>query len=172
MQLISKFNKGFKFLLCVIDIYSKYAWVAPLKDKKGVSIANAFQSILKKSNRKPNKIWVDKGGEFYNRSMKSRLEKNIDIEMYSTHNEEKSVVAERFIRTIKNKIYKYMTSISKNVYIDKQDDIVNNYNNKKHRTIKMKPTDVKCNTYIDFSKDVNDNDPKFKVGDHLRIMKY
>ena len=68
MQLISKFNKGFKFLLCVIDIYSKYAWVVPLKDKKGVSIVNAFQSILNKSNRKPNKIWVYKGGEFYNRS--------------------------------------------------------------------------------------------------------
>ena len=80
MQLISKFNKGFRFLLCVIDTYSKYAWVAPLKDKNGVSIVNAFQSILKKSNRKPNKIWVDKGSEFYNRSMKSWLEKN-DIEM-------------------------------------------------------------------------------------------
>ena len=169
-QLISKFNKGFKFLLCVIDIYSKYAWVVPLKDKKGVSIVNAFQSILKKSNRKPNKIWVDKGGEFYNRSMKSWLEKN-DIEMYSTHNEGKSVVAERFIRTIKNKIDKYMTSISKNVYIDKLDDIVHKYNNKKHRTIKMKPIDVKDNTYIDFGKEVNDNDPKFKVSDHVRISK-
>ena len=99
MQLISKFNKGFKFLLCVIDIYSKYAWVVPLKDKKGVSIVNAFQSILNKSNRKPNKIWVDKGCAFYNRSMKSWLEKN-DIAMYSTHNEGKSVVAERFIRKI------------------------------------------------------------------------
>ena len=66
MQLISKSNKGFRFLLCVIDIYSKYAWVAPLKDKKGVSIVNAFQSILNKYNRKPNKIWVDKGSEFYN----------------------------------------------------------------------------------------------------------
>ena len=147
MQVISKFNKGLRFLLCVIDIYSKYGWVVPLKDKKGVSIVNAFQSILKKSNRKPNKIWVDKGGEFYNRSMKSWLEKN-DIEMYSTHNEGKSVVAERFIRTIKNKIYKYMTSISKNVYIDKLDDIVHKYNNKKHRTIKMKPIDVKDNTGI------------------------
>ena len=110
MQLISKFNKGFRFLLCVIDIYSKYAWVVPLKDKKGVSIVNAFQNILKKSNRKPKKIWVDKGGEFYNRSMKSWLEKN-DIEMHSRHNEGKSVVGERFIGTIKNKIYKHMTSI-------------------------------------------------------------
>ena len=80
MQLISRVNKGFKFLLYVIDIYSKYAWVVPLKDKKDVSIVNAFQSILKKSNGKPGKIWVDKGGEFYNRSMKSWLEKN-DIEM-------------------------------------------------------------------------------------------
>ena len=71
MQLISKFNKRFKFLLCVIDIYSKNAWVVPLKDKKCVSIVNAFQSILKKSNGKPNKIWVDKGVELYNRSMKS-----------------------------------------------------------------------------------------------------
>ena len=68
MQLISKFNKGFRFLLCVIDIFSKYAWVVPLKDKKGVSIVNAFQKILKESNRKPNKIWVDKGSEFYNNS--------------------------------------------------------------------------------------------------------
>ena len=86
MQLISKFNKGFKFLLCVIDIYSEYAWVVPLKDKKGVIIVNEFQSILKKSNKNPNKIWVDKGGDFYNRSMKSWLEKN-DIEMYSTYKE-------------------------------------------------------------------------------------
>ena len=171
MQLISKFNKGFRFLLFIIDIYRKYAWVVPLKDKKGVSLVNAFQSILNKSNRKPNKIWVDKGGEFYNRSMKSWLEKN-DIEMYSTHNEGKFVAAERFIRTIKNKTYKHMASISKNVYIDKLDDIVNEYNNTKHRTIKMKPIDVKDNTYIDFGKEVNNNDPKFKVGDHVRISKY
>ena len=155
MQLTSKFNKGFRFLLCVIDIYSKYAWVVPLK----------------KSNRKPNKIWLDKGTESYNRSMKSWLQKN-DIEMYSTHNEGKSVVAERFICIIKNKIYKHMTSISKNVYIDKLDDIVNEYNNTKHITTKMKPIDVKDNTYIDFGKEVNDSDPKFKVGDHVKISKY
>ena len=171
MQLISKFNKGFNFLLCVIDIYSKYVWVVPLKDKKDVSIVNVFQSILNKSNRKPDKIWVDKGSEFYNTSMKSWLEKN-DIEMYSTHNAGKSVVAERFIRTIKNKIYKHITSISKNVYIDKLDDIVHKYNNKRHRAIEMKPIDVKDNTYIDFGKEVNDNNPKFKVGDHVRISKY
>ena len=113
-QLISKLNKGFRLLLCVIDIYSKYAWVIPLKDKKGITITNAFQKILDESNRRPNKIWVDKGSEFYNRSVKSLLQNN-DIKMCSTHDEGKSVVAERLIRTLKNKICKYMTSVSKNV---------------------------------------------------------
>ena len=144
-ELINKFNKGFRSLLCVIDIYSKYAWVIPLKDKKGISI-NAFRKILKESDRRPNKIWVDKGSEFYNNSFKKWLQDN-DIVMYSTNNKGKSVVAERFIRTTKNKIYKYMASISKNVYIDKLDDIVNKYNNTYHSTIKIKPVDVKSNIY-------------------------
>ena len=91
--------------------------------------------------------------------------------MYSIYNEGKSVVAERFIRTLKTKIYKYLTSTSKNVYIDKLDDIVNEYNTY-HRTIKMKPVDVKDNTYIDFKKEANDKNTKFKVGDHVRISKY
>ena len=92
--------------------------------------------------------------------------------MYLTHNEGKSVVAERFIRILKNKIYTYMTAISKNVFIDKLDYIVNEYNNTYHRTIKMKPVDVKDNTYIDFEKEINDKDPRFKVGDCGRISKY
>ena len=92
--------------------------------------------------------------------------------MYSIKNERKSVVAERLITTLKTKIYKYMNSVSKNLYIDKLDDIVNEYNNTHYRTIKIKPIDVKDNTYIDFSKKVNDNDPKFKVGDHIKISKY
>ena len=92
--------------------------------------------------------------------------------MYSIHNEGKSVITERFIRTLKNEIYKYMTTISKNVYIDKLDDIVDEYNNTYHKTIKMKPIDVKDNTYIDFEKEVNNKDPKFKFGDYVRISKY
>ena len=116
-------------------------------------------------------LWGDKGSEFYNRSLKSWLEKN-DTKIYSAHNEGKFVVAERFIRTLKSKIYKYMTSISKNVYIDKLLDTVNEYNNTYHRTIKMKPVDVKDNSYIDFDKEVNVKDPKFQVGDHVRISKY
>ena len=93
--------------------------------------------------------------------MKSWLEKN-DIKIYSTHNEGKSVAAERFITTLKNKIYKNMTSISKNVYIDKLDDIVNKYDNTYHRTIKMKPVDIKPSTYLDSSKEINDKNTKFK----------
>ena len=114
MQLISKFNKVICILLCVIDIFSKYAWVIPLNDKRGITTTNAFQKILDESNRKPNKIWVDKSSEFYNRSVKSWLEKDA-ISMYSTHNEGKSVVAERFSRTLKSKICKYMT---RNTYIN------------------------------------------------------
>ena len=87
MQLLSKFNKEFRFLLCVIHIFSKYAWGIPSKDKKGVSIVNAFQNIFKKSNRKPNKIWVDKGSKFYNNTFKKWIKDN-DIKMYSTNNEE------------------------------------------------------------------------------------
>ena len=166
MQLLSKYNNGIRFLLCVIDIFSKYAWVVPLKDKKG--IIKVFEIILKQSNRKPNKIWVDKGSGFYNAYFKKWLRDN-DIVMYSTHNEGKSVVAERFIRTLKSKIYKYMSSISKNVYIDKLDD---EYNNTYHTAIKMKPADVKDNTYINADKEINNKDPKFKVGDHVGISKY
>ena len=181
MQLLSRYNKGIRFLLCVIDIFSKYPWVVPLKNKKGINIVKAFQIILKQSNRhakgtsvkhvKPDKIWVDKGSEFYNASFKKWLQDN-NIAMYSTHNEGKSVVAERFIRTLKSKIYKYMTSVSKNVYIDKLDDIVNEYNNSYHTTIKMEPIDVKDNTYINADKEINNKDPKFKVGDRVRISKY
>ena len=103
MQLISKFNRGFRFLLCLIDIFRKYAWVVPLKGKKGVSIVDAFEKILDDSKRIPNKIWVDKGSEFYNNTFKKWLKDN-NIETYLIHNEGKSVVAERFIRTVKTKI--------------------------------------------------------------------
>ena len=169
-QLISKFNKGNRFL-CVNDIFSKYAWVVPLKDKKCITVINAFQKILDESKRKPNKIWLDQGSQFYNTPMKSWLKDN-GIEMYSTDNEGKSVVAERFIRTLKTKIYKYMILISKNVYIDKLGDIVNKYNNEYDSTIKMKPADVNYNTYIDSGKKCNDKDPIFEVGNYVRILKY
>ena len=150
MQSLSRKNKGIKYLLCAMDLYSKYAFVIPLKDKKGISIVNAFNKIIKQSNRKPTKIWVDQGGEFYNNVFKKWLSDN-DIIIYSTYNEGKSVVAERFIRTLKNKLYKHMTATGKNVYYDVLDYVVSKYNNTKHSTIKMKPIDVKNNkrVYID-----------------------
>ena len=128
MQSLSRKNKGIRNLLCVIDLYSKHAFVIPLKDKKRISIVNAFNKIIKQSNSrrakgtsaqhvKPNKIWVDQGSEFYNNVFKKWLSDK-DIIMYSTYNEGKSVVAERFIRTLKNKLYKHMTAIGKNVYYD------------------------------------------------------
>ena len=143
MQSLSRKNKGIKYLLCVIDLYSKYAFVIPLKDKKGISIVNVFEKWLSDN----------------------------DINMYSTYNEGKSVVAERFIRTLKNKLYKHMTATGKNVYYDVLDDVVNKYNNTNHSTIKMKPIDVKNNkrVYID---EHNEKDSKFKVGDRVRISRY
>ena len=116
MQSLSKYNKGIKYLLCAIDLFSKYAWVIPIKDKKGTSIVNAFKKIISEG-RKPNKIWVDQGSEFYNNSFKDFFKIN-NTEMYSTYNEGKSVVAERFLRTLKNKIFKHIADISKNVYLD------------------------------------------------------
>ena len=109
MQSLSRYNKGVKYLLRAIDLFSKYAWVVHLKDKNGTSIVNVFKKIISKG-RKPNKIWVDQGSEFCNQSFKDFLTIN-NIEMYSTFNEGKSLVAERFIRTLKNKIFKHMTSI-------------------------------------------------------------
>ena len=156
--------------MSIINIFSKYPWVITLRDGKGVSNVNVFQKVLDKSGRKPNKIWVDKGSEFYNNSFKKWLKDN-DIEMCSIHNEIKFVVAERFIRTLKTKIYNYFTSISKKMYIDKLNDIVNEYNNTYHRTIKIKPVDVKDTTYIDSTELHSNKDPKFKVGDLARISK-
>ena len=170
MQSLSRKSKGIKYPLCVIDLFSKYAFVVPLKDKKRISITNAFNKIIKQSNRKPNKIWVDQGSEFYNRDFKKWLSDN-DIEMYSTYNEGKSVVAERFIRTLKNKLYKHMTATGKNVYYNILDIVVSKYYNTKYSTIKMKPIDVKNNkrVYID---EHNEKDSRFKVGDRVKISKF
>ena len=169
MQSLSKYNKGIKYLLCVTELFSRYAWVIPIKDKKGTSIVNAFKKMLSDSKRKPNKIQVDQGSEFYNKSFKDFLKIN-NIEMYSTYNEGKSVVAERFVRTLKNKIFKHMTVISKNIYFDVLDDIVDKYKNTVHRTIKIKPIEVTDDYYAEYNEDPsNKKNPKFKVGDNVRI---
>ena len=142
-----------------------------MKDKKGITMANAFQIILGNSKIKPNKIWPDQGSEFYNNHFKNWLKDN-KIEMYSTHNEGKFVVAERFIRTLKNKIYKHMTANSKNVYFDVLDNIVDEYDNTHHKTIKIKLIDVKNDSFAKYNEESSERDPKLKVGVHVRISKY
>ena len=169
MQSLSKYNKGIKYLLCAIHLSCKYAWVVPLKGKRGISIVNVFQEIIS-AGRKPNKILVDQGGEFYNRLFKRFLKIN-NTEVYSTYNEGKSVVAERFIRKLKSKIFKHMIPVSENVYFDVLEDIVHKYTYTVHRSIKMKPIDVTADSYAKCNEDSNEKDPKFKVGDHVRISK-
>ena len=120
-----------------------------MKNKKGVTIVNEFQNVLNSSKRKPNKIRGDQDSKFNNYSFKKWLKDN-DIEMYSPFNNGRSVVAERFIRTLNNKIYKDMTTVSKNVYFDVLDDIVNEYNNTVHEIIKMKPIDIKSDSYAEY----------------------
>ena len=134
--------------MCAIDFFSKYTWFVPLKDKRGISIVNAFQESLDSSKRKPNDIWFDQGGEFYNNFFKRFLKIN-SIEMYSKHSEGKSFIAERFIRTLKNKVSKHMAALSKKIFFWWLDDIVKRCNNTVHRTAKMKPIDVTSDSYAE-----------------------
>ena len=142
-------------------MFSKNGFVVALKDKKRVTVTNAFQSILNNSKRKPNKMWTDQGSEFYN-SFKKMLQEN-GIIMYSTHSEGKSIVAERFARTLKNNIYKHMKAASKNAYFNVLNDIVDEYNNTYQKTNKMKPIDVKSDSFAAYTEESNEKDPKFKV---------
>ena len=119
MQAFSKFNWGIKYLLAVIDVFSKYGWLIPLKDKTGKSVASALKTIFKE--RKPEKMWIDEGKEFYNRHVKDL------IELFCTENEEKSSVVERWIRTMKEKMWQYFSANSTNVYIDVLPDLVREY---------------------------------------------
>ena len=171
IQAFSKFNRGIKYLLAVIDVFSKYGWLIPLKDKTGKYVASALKTIFKE--RKPEKMWVDKGKEFYNKDVKEL------IELYSTENEEKSSVVERWIRTMKEKMWKYFTTNSTNVYINALPDLVREYNNTRHSSIKMTPVEASekknefkvWKTLYPNRLDILDINPKFSVGDKVRISK-
>ena len=158
-------------MLLVIDIFSKYGWIVPLKNKKGVSVAKALENIFQE--RKPGKLWTDKGAEFYNKDVKKLLD------IYSTENEEKSSIVERWIRTMKEKMWKYFTDNNTYRYIDILPDLVEDYNNTVHTSIKMTPIEaskkeneltVWRNLYPDRYK-IHNLQPKFSVGDEVRITK-
>ena len=178
MQQFSKWNKGYRYLLMIIDVFSsKYGWIVPLKDKKGESVAEAFKTIFKEG-RKPQYLWVDKGKEFYNKHVKDLLEKN-GIHMYSTENEEKSSVVERWNRTIKSKMWKQFTIQGNTMYLDMLPKILKQYNNTKHSSIKMTPTEAsnkknEGTVYFDLYGDmeISKQKPKFKIGDKVRISKH
>jgi len=134
---IFKIQPQVRYLLTVIDAFSKYGWMLPIKDKTGKSVADAFKEIFKKSKLKPEKLWTDKGREFYNKHVKE-----LGVELYSTENEEKSSVVERWNRTMKEKMFKYFTANNTNKYIDVLDDFVERYNNTRHSSIKMTPVEA------------------------------
>ena len=178
MDKLSKWNKGFKYLLTVIDVFSKFAWVVPLKDKKGSSITTAFADIIKTYKRKPEYLWVDKGSEFYNKTFKEWLLQN-DIELYSTFNEGKAVIIERFNRTLKSRMYKQFTIQNNTIWYNIIDKLVDEYNKTKHGSIKLTPVEaskkknhglVYFNLYGDI--EASKQKPKFKIGDEVRISKY
>ena len=170
MQAFSKDNNGIKYLLTVIDILSKFVWIIPLKRQTGQDVANAFSRILKE--QRPSKMLVDKGREFYNKDVQKL------VKLYSTENEEKYCVIDRFNRTIKEIFFKYFSVNKTRKFVDVLDLLVDQYNNAIHSSIKMTPkkasreeneNKVWRNLYPEFGG--NALAPKFSVGDHVRITK-
>ena len=163
----------------VIDVFSKYGWIVPLKDKKTESVSLAFDKIFKKSKRKPEKLWTDKGSEFISKHFKDILKRN-SIILYHTQNEEKSSVVERWNRTMKNKMWKMFSTNNNTVYWDKLEKLVNDYNNRKHSSIKMSPAEAskkgnEKQVFANLYKDeifLKPGKPKFSIGDKVRLSKY
>ena len=193
MQPLATENDGYRYLLVCIDVFSKFAWIIPLKNKTGPSLVEAFKLILK-SGRKPQKIQTDQGTEFFNRPFKA-LMKQEDIQLYNTYNETKASVVERLIRTLKTKMWRFFTakktrryidmlddlaySYKTRRYIDMLDDLAYSYNHSKHRSIKKKPVNVTTeneqevwlNLYGDRPTSKKKVKYKFSVGDQVRISK-
>ena len=172
MQKFAKLNKGYRYLLTCIDIFSKYAWVIPLKDKKAINIKNALLKIFKQ--RKPKFLWTDRGTEFYNKQVQYLLNEN-NIKLYSTNNSEiKSSIVERFNLTFKNMMYKKFTENNSTIFYNILDQLVENYNNKYHSTIRMSPIEAskkinekKIKNIYNFEKTKKLG--KFRIGDKVRI---
>ena len=177
MGKFSKWKNGARYLLMVIDVFSKFGWIEPLKNKKGETVVKVFKNILK-TGRKPKYLWSDKGVEFYNKGFKTLLEEE-GIKLYSTENEEKSSVVERWNRTIKNNLWKYFTASNSTSYIDQLPALLDKYNKTKHRSIKMTPEEAsrkqnENRVYLNlYGQEMSQTaKPKYKVGDKVRISKY
>ena len=173
-----KQNKGYKYMLNVIDVLSKYAWSIPMKNKTGMTTLEAFRKIEKESGRIPKHLWVDKGLEFYNKDVKSWLKEN-NIIIYSTYSEHKSVVVERFNRTLKETMWKRFTAENTRNWIDMLDTLIRKYNNRVHSTIGMNPIKASkkenemkvLQNIIDKSRTIPISKPKLKIGDRVRISR-
>jgi hypothetical protein len=177
MDKYSRQNEGFKYLLNVIDTFSKYVWIEPLKNKTGKCVSEAFESIITKSERKPYLLHVDMGREFVNKIFKSMLKK-YNINMYHTYNEEKSAIIERFNRTLNQKLKIYFEARDNFKWYDILPKVIKEYNNKDiHRTIGMRPIEVNKDNEEEILMKLNKSkcnatDPKFKIGDKVRIYAY
>ena len=176
MQQFSKWNKGYRYLLMVLELFSKYGWIVPLKDKKGETFTQAFKTIFEEG-RKPQYLWTDKGTAHYNKHMKDLLQKH-NITLYSTENEEKSFVCERWNRAIRTKMWKQFTVQGNTVYLDTLPKILNQYNNPKHSSIKMTSVEAsekknESTVYFNLYGDMEQlsSKPKFKFGNKVRISK-
>lgn len=180
MQAHSKENRGFKYILTVIDVFSKYAFAVPLKNKQGDTVTEAFKSIIR--NRKPAKLHVDNGKEFYNQPFKALLAQN-DIKMYSTFSEVKACVVERFNRTLKEKMWRMFTHRDNHIYYKDLQKLVDSYNNSVHSSISIRPKDVTSDNedkiWFNLYGYQKNGFPKsksakikFAVGDLVRITKY
>ena len=169
----ARFNKGHKFILTVIDVFSKYSWAVPLKNKTGVTLVKAFKRILKEG-RCPYKVHADQGTEFTNRNFQALLKEN-DIGFYSTNNETHASVIERYNRSLKTRLHRYLTDKNTRRYIDVLQDFVSSYNEKKHRSIGVAPKEVTDEIELKVWKKLyggrikGESKYKLKVGDHVRI---
>ena len=178
MQTHSRVNGGNKYLLMIIDCFSKFGWIIPLKKKTGLEVSKAFEILFKKQ-KPPKKLWTDKGTEFYNKELDKVLKKH-NVELYSTHNEEKSCVVERWNRTIKTIMWKYFTANGTYKYLNILEKLVEKYNKTRNRAIGCSPTDARKPEFHErvfhrlYYKKVKatNKGPIFKVGDKVRITKY
>ena len=167
---LAKYNKNYKFIFTIIDNHTKYAWAIPIKNKQGSTVTEAFKNLIAKSNRKPDKIWSDRGKEFYNKTFLDFLKQN-GIQIYSTNSDLKAVFVERFNRTLLDLIKEPMYIEGKACWLNHLNDALDKYNNRIHGTIKMTPTEKSREryTYDTTHNSYKYKPPKFQVGDFVRV---